>query len=155
MIVSVWLPYHSLFSEQAASTLSSHRLSPLLNATMVKYEVVVTTANLAQAATTNNIFIKLVGIDGESKRTWLKSIKGAAAFLTGTVSLHCIFTVTVSLLLSFAKCFFHHHGQKFEHDRFLLAYQSKITHIIFAFLIPAPHNSAVIIAVVNEFSFAL
>lgn len=86
--MSVWVPYHLLISDQAASNLSFPRLSPLLNATMVKYEVAVTTANLAQAATTNNIFIKLVGIDGESKRTWLKSIKGAAAFLVGAVSLH-------------------------------------------------------------------
>ncbi|XP_068606654.1 arachidonate 12-lipoxygenase, 12R-type-like [Brachionichthys hirsutus] len=53
---------------------------------MVKYEVTVTTANLAQAPTTNNIFIKLVGIDGESKRTWLKSIQGTAAFHLGAKS---------------------------------------------------------------------
>lgn len=53
---------------------------------MVKYEVIVTTANLAQAATTNTVFIKLVGTDGESKRTWLKSIKGAATFFVGAVS---------------------------------------------------------------------
>lgn len=55
---------------------------------MVKYELEVTTANFAQACTTNNVFVKLVGIDGESKRTWLKSIKGAAAFFMGMVSLH-------------------------------------------------------------------
>lgn len=55
---------------------------------MVKYELEVTTANFSQACTTNNVFVKLVGIDGESKRTWLKSIKGVAAFFMGMVSLH-------------------------------------------------------------------
>uniref|UniRef100_UPI0037E875C4 polyunsaturated fatty acid lipoxygenase ALOX15B-like n=1 Tax=Semicossyphus pulcher TaxID=241346 RepID=UPI0037E875C4 len=51
---------------------------------MVKYEVNVSTCNLAQATTTNNVFLKLVGTDGESKRTWLASIKGAATFFAGT-----------------------------------------------------------------------
>ncbi|TKS68301.1 Hydroperoxide isomerase ALOXE3 [Collichthys lucidus] len=51
---------------------------------MVKYEVFITTAKQAQAMTTNNVFIKLVGTDGESKRTWLKSFKGSAAFYPGT-----------------------------------------------------------------------
>lgn len=55
---------------------------------MVKYELEVTTANLGQACTTNNVFVKLVGIEGESKRTWLTSIKGAAAFFMGMVSVH-------------------------------------------------------------------
>ncbi|XP_070712351.1 arachidonate 12-lipoxygenase, 12R-type-like [Pempheris klunzingeri] len=53
---------------------------------MVKYEVIVTTANLAQATTTNNVFIKLVGMDGESNRTWLTSIKGTATFYLGAES---------------------------------------------------------------------
>ncbi|KAK5865586.1 hypothetical protein PBY51_019848 [Eleginops maclovinus] len=53
---------------------------------MVKYGVAVTTSSLLQATTTNNIFIKLVGTDGESKRTWLKSIKGTATFYLGAVS---------------------------------------------------------------------
>uniref|UniRef100_UPI003AACC22B polyunsaturated fatty acid lipoxygenase ALOX15B-like n=1 Tax=Centroberyx gerrardi TaxID=166262 RepID=UPI003AACC22B len=53
---------------------------------MVKYEVSVTTANLAQATTMNNVFIKLVGTDGESKRTWLTSLKGTAAFYLGAES---------------------------------------------------------------------
>uniref|UniRef100_A0A671WZW8 Arachidonate 15-lipoxygenase type B n=1 Tax=Sparus aurata TaxID=8175 RepID=A0A671WZW8_SPAAU len=59
---------------------------------MVKYKVYVTTANFAQATTTNNIFIKLVGEDGESSRTWLTSLKGAAAFYCGAeskFSLYC------------------------------------------------------------------
>uniref|UniRef100_A0A8D0D8M0 PLAT domain-containing protein n=1 Tax=Sander lucioperca TaxID=283035 RepID=A0A8D0D8M0_SANLU len=38
---------------------------------MVNYEVTVSTGNLAFAATFNNVFIKLVGTDGESKRTLL------------------------------------------------------------------------------------
>ncbi|XP_020504079.2 arachidonate 12-lipoxygenase, 12R-type-like [Labrus bergylta] len=53
---------------------------------MVKYEVIVSNSSLAQAATTNNVFIKLVGTDGESKRTWLTSIKGSATFLLGAES---------------------------------------------------------------------
>lgn len=55
---------------------------------MVKYELEVTTANFGQASTTNNVFVKLVGIEGESKRTWLTSMKGAAAFFMGMVSVH-------------------------------------------------------------------
>ncbi|XP_041641067.1 polyunsaturated fatty acid lipoxygenase ALOX15B-like [Cheilinus undulatus] len=53
---------------------------------MVKYEVIVATSNLAQATTTNNVFIKLVGTDGESKRTWLTGVKGAATFYLGAES---------------------------------------------------------------------
>ncbi|KAM7419361.1 hypothetical protein PAMA_016471 [Pampus argenteus] len=40
---------------------------------MVEYKVTVFTANLAGAATFNDVFIKLVGTDGESERTWLHS----------------------------------------------------------------------------------
>lgn len=61
---------------------------------MVKYEVTVSTGNLVGATTFNNIFIKLVGTDGESERKWLKSIKGAASFIMGTVS---SFTVSCPL----------------------------------------------------------
>ncbi|KAF7658080.1 hypothetical protein LDENG_00017900 [Lucifuga dentata] len=53
---------------------------------MVKYEVIVTTSNLAQATTMNNVFIKLVGTDGESNRTWLTSILGTATFILGAQS---------------------------------------------------------------------
>ncbi|XP_071766221.1 polyunsaturated fatty acid lipoxygenase ALOX15B-like isoform X2 [Centroberyx gerrardi] len=53
---------------------------------MVKYKVTVTTAVRAQATTFNNVFIKLVGTDGESSRTWLASLKGAATFYIGAVS---------------------------------------------------------------------
>ncbi|KAM4603991.1 polyunsaturated fatty acid lipoxygenase ALOX15B-like isoform 2-T2 [Polymixia lowei] len=65
---------------------------------MVKYEVTVTTANLAQSTTTNNVFIKLVGTDGESKRTWLTSLLGAAAFFRGVE-----FTFSVSCPTSIGK----------------------------------------------------
>lgn len=54
---------------------------------MAKYIVTVTTGNLAGATTLNNVFIKLVGTDGESKRKWLIGLKGASAFIKGTVSL--------------------------------------------------------------------
>ncbi|XP_020504091.2 arachidonate 12-lipoxygenase, 12R-type [Labrus bergylta] len=53
---------------------------------MVKYKVIVSNSNLAQAATTNNVFIKLVGTEGESKRTWLTSVKGSATFYLGAES---------------------------------------------------------------------
>ncbi|CAK6958541.1 polyunsaturated fatty acid lipoxygenase ALOX15B-like [Scomber scombrus] len=53
---------------------------------MGEYEVTVFTGNLAFANTFNNVFIKLVGTDGESNRTWLVNIKGAAAFGQGKVS---------------------------------------------------------------------
>lgn len=54
---------------------------------MVDYKVSVSTGNLAMATTFNNVFIKLVGTDGESKRAWLVSLKGALAFVKGAVSL--------------------------------------------------------------------
>ena len=54
---------------------------------MVRYEVTVFTANLTTATTFNNVFIKLVGTDGESDRTWLMGFKGAASFYKGAVSL--------------------------------------------------------------------
>ncbi|XP_067440928.1 hydroperoxide isomerase ALOXE3-like [Thunnus thynnus] len=53
---------------------------------MVRYEVTVFTADLIAATTFNNIFIKLVGTDGESDRTWLVGFKGAASFFKGAVS---------------------------------------------------------------------
>lgn len=82
---------------------------------MVKYELEVTTANLAQACTTNNVFVKLVGIEGESKRTWLKSIKGAAAFFMGMVSVH----VSTLNLGTDATRFFHANYQRktLQHDK--------------------------------------
>ncbi len=54
---------------------------------MVKYTVTVSTAKFAGAATLNNVFIKLVGTDGESDRTWLMGFKGAASFMIGAVSI--------------------------------------------------------------------
>ncbi|XP_040892492.1 polyunsaturated fatty acid lipoxygenase ALOX15B-like [Toxotes jaculatrix] len=53
---------------------------------MVNYQVRVSTAKLAGATTFNNVFIKLVGTDGESKRQWLLSLKGASSFVQGTES---------------------------------------------------------------------
>ncbi|KAM4603990.1 polyunsaturated fatty acid lipoxygenase ALOX15B-like isoform 1-T1 [Polymixia lowei] len=74
------------------------RISSAPHREMVKYEVTVTTANLAQSTTTNNVFIKLVGTDGESKRTWLTSLLGAAAFFRGVE-----FTFSVSCPTSIGK----------------------------------------------------
>uniref|UniRef100_A0A4W5R274 Arachidonate 15-lipoxygenase type B n=1 Tax=Hucho hucho TaxID=62062 RepID=A0A4W5R274_9TELE len=51
---------------------------------MAKYTVTVHTHNIVTATTMNNIFIKLVGEKGESKRTWLTSLKGV--FYQGTGS---------------------------------------------------------------------
>ncbi|KAL1023803.1 hypothetical protein UPYG_G00046420 [Umbra pygmaea] len=42
---------------------------------MVKYIVTVHTYNNTTATTTNNVYIKLVGESGESKRTWLSNLK--------------------------------------------------------------------------------
>ncbi|KAM6939896.1 arachidonate 12-lipoxygenase, 12R-type-like [Xenentodon cancila] len=53
---------------------------------MVKYEVTVFTDNRLGATTLNNVFIKLVGTEGESERKWLINLKGASAFTTGAVS---------------------------------------------------------------------
>lgn len=55
---------------------------------MVNYKVTVSTGNRAEATTLNNVFIKLVGTDGESKRKWLIGLKGASAFIRGAVSSH-------------------------------------------------------------------
>ncbi|XP_037620542.1 hydroperoxide isomerase ALOXE3-like [Sebastes umbrosus] len=65
---------------------------------MVNYEVTVSTANLAYAGTLNNVFIKLVGTDGESNRTWLMSLKGPLALYRGAVS-----SFTVSCPVSIGK----------------------------------------------------
>uniref|UniRef100_A0A8C7I392 Hydroperoxide isomerase ALOXE3-like n=1 Tax=Oncorhynchus kisutch TaxID=8019 RepID=A0A8C7I392_ONCKI len=51
---------------------------------MPKYKVTVHTHNIATGTTLNNVFIKLVGENGESKRTWLTSLKGG--FYQGTAS---------------------------------------------------------------------
>lgn len=54
---------------------------------MVKYEVTVFTTDVADAVTFNDVFIKLVGTDGESDRIWLDRYKGALSFVRGAVSL--------------------------------------------------------------------
>ncbi|KAM9856571.1 hydroperoxide isomerase ALOXE3-like [Aulostomus maculatus] len=57
---------------------------------MVVYEVTVSTGNRASATTLNNVFIKLVGTNGESDRTWLIGLKGKASFYKGAVSTFCV-----------------------------------------------------------------
>uniref|UniRef100_A0A665XD20 Uncharacterized protein n=1 Tax=Echeneis naucrates TaxID=173247 RepID=A0A665XD20_ECHNA len=54
---------------------------------MVEYKVTVSTTNIATATTFSNVFIKLVGTDGESDRTWLLSLKGVASFFRGALVL--------------------------------------------------------------------
>ncbi|XP_063740867.1 arachidonate 12-lipoxygenase, 12R-type-like isoform X2 [Eleginops maclovinus] len=53
---------------------------------MVSYKVTVSTAIPAYATTLNNVFIKLVGTDGESDRSWLCNLSGPLAFTAGKVS---------------------------------------------------------------------
>ncbi|KAE8300252.1 Arachidonate 15-lipoxygenase B [Larimichthys crocea] len=65
---------------------------------MVNYKVTVSTAKRVSATTFNNVFIKLVGTDGESDREWLISFKGATAFVIGAVS-----TFNVSCPVSIGK----------------------------------------------------
>ncbi|XP_013863199.1 hydroperoxide isomerase ALOXE3 [Austrofundulus limnaeus] len=52
----------------------------------VNYEVTMFTANRVSATTLNDIFIKLVGTDGESERKHLVSLRGASAFIRGAVA---------------------------------------------------------------------
>ncbi|XP_073323093.1 hydroperoxide isomerase ALOXE3-like [Pagrus major] len=49
---------------------------------MVDYDVTILTGNRAYSTTINNVFVKLVGTDGESNRTWAK---GPLSVLAGTV----------------------------------------------------------------------
>ncbi|XP_068606631.1 arachidonate 12-lipoxygenase, 12R-type-like [Brachionichthys hirsutus] len=58
---------------------------------MVNYKVTVFTGNLLNATTFNNVFIKLVGTEGESDRTWLLAFNWVASFVRGTA---CTFTVS-------------------------------------------------------------
>ncbi|XP_073321825.1 polyunsaturated fatty acid lipoxygenase ALOX15B-like [Pagrus major] len=53
---------------------------------MVNYKVTVSTSHATAATTFNNVFIKLVGEDGESDREWLIGFRGATAFVKGAVS---------------------------------------------------------------------
>ncbi|XP_036955734.1 polyunsaturated fatty acid lipoxygenase ALOX15B-like isoform X2 [Acanthopagrus latus] len=61
---------------------------------MVDYEVTVFTGSLDHATTYNDVYIKLVGTDGESHRTRLIDYKGPLAFIKGAVS---SFTVSCSV----------------------------------------------------------
>ncbi|XP_044045068.1 polyunsaturated fatty acid lipoxygenase ALOX15B-like isoform X2 [Siniperca chuatsi] len=65
---------------------------------MANYKVTVSTGNLIGATTFNNVFIKLVGTDGESEHKKLRSFKGASSFTRGTVS-----SFTVSCPVSIGK----------------------------------------------------
>ncbi|KAL3066525.1 hypothetical protein OYC64_016474 [Pagothenia borchgrevinki] len=53
---------------------------------MVNYKVTVSTSGPLNGTTMNNIFIKLVGTDGESDRTWLCNFTGPLAFIAGQAS---------------------------------------------------------------------
>ncbi|XP_036955707.1 polyunsaturated fatty acid lipoxygenase ALOX15B-like isoform X2 [Acanthopagrus latus] len=53
---------------------------------MVNYEVTVFTGSLDHATTYNDVYIKLMGTDGESCRTQLRDYKGSSAFARGAVS---------------------------------------------------------------------
>uniref|UniRef100_A0A671TZE0 Hydroperoxide isomerase ALOXE3-like n=1 Tax=Sparus aurata TaxID=8175 RepID=A0A671TZE0_SPAAU len=61
---------------------------------MVDYEVTIFTGSLDQATSYNEVYIKLVGTDGESHRTRLIDYKGSSAFIRGAVS---DFTVSCSV----------------------------------------------------------
>uniref|UniRef100_A0A671X1F7 Lipoxygenase domain-containing protein n=1 Tax=Sparus aurata TaxID=8175 RepID=A0A671X1F7_SPAAU len=61
---------------------------------MVDYKVTVFTGSLDHATTYNDVYIKLVGTDGESHRTRLIDYKGPLAFIRGAVS---NFTVSCSV----------------------------------------------------------
>lgn len=56
---------------------------------MATYQVTVFTTDFVYAATFNNVYIKLVGADHESDRSWLLNFKGALNFVKGAVSLEC------------------------------------------------------------------
>ncbi|XP_078022375.1 polyunsaturated fatty acid lipoxygenase ALOX15B-like [Epinephelus lanceolatus] len=65
---------------------------------MADYQVTVSTSYLDDAGTCDHVFIKLVGKDGESKRTRLMDSKGESSFTRGAVS-----TFTVSCPVSIGK----------------------------------------------------
>ncbi|XP_036955662.1 polyunsaturated fatty acid lipoxygenase ALOX15B-like isoform X2 [Acanthopagrus latus] len=73
---------------------STARILLLSRVKMVDYEVTVFTGSLDQAATYSDVYIKLVGTDGESHRTQLIDHKGSLAFIKGAVS---SFTVPCSV----------------------------------------------------------
>lgn len=52
---------------------------------MIDYEVTVFTADTVLATTFNNVFIKLVGTDGDSERQWLVNLKDLKDILRATV----------------------------------------------------------------------
>ncbi|XP_053274271.1 polyunsaturated fatty acid lipoxygenase ALOX15B [Pleuronectes platessa] len=73
-------------SNQQTSSISSAKILQLSRVKMENYEVTVYTTNCAFAATFNNVYIKLVGTEGESNRSWLFSIIGSLALFKGDVA---------------------------------------------------------------------
>ncbi|XP_061573356.1 hydroperoxide isomerase ALOXE3-like [Cololabis saira] len=61
---------------------------------MSTYKVTVFTTNGVAATTFNNVFVKLVGTEGESERTWLWNLKGPLAFTQGAVSCFSVWCST-------------------------------------------------------------
>ncbi|XP_077950774.1 polyunsaturated fatty acid lipoxygenase ALOX15B [Gasterosteus aculeatus] len=69
---------------------------------MVKYEVTVFTTDVADAVTFNDVFIKLVGTDGESDRIWLDRYKGALSF-DSTFTVSCPVSIGSLVLIELDK----------------------------------------------------
>ena len=61
---------------------------------MAQYKVTVFTGGIAQAGTMNQLYIKLVGAEGESDHRWLANLKGG--FYQGAVSQHSLFKQCVN-----------------------------------------------------------
>uniref|UniRef100_A0A674P1B9 Arachidonate epidermal lipoxygenase 3 n=1 Tax=Takifugu rubripes TaxID=31033 RepID=A0A674P1B9_TAKRU len=67
---------------------------------MLSYDVTVSTADIVAATTFNNVFIKLVGEDGESERKWLINFKGAAV---SKFTVHCSESIGKLVLIELDK----------------------------------------------------
>ncbi|XP_068583384.1 LOW QUALITY PROTEIN: polyunsaturated fatty acid lipoxygenase ALOX15B-like [Cebidichthys violaceus] len=65
---------------------------------LVNYIVTMATGDLTFAGTFHNVYIKLVGTDGESDHIWLESLNGPLSFIRGAVS-----SFTVSCPVSIGK----------------------------------------------------
>ncbi|XP_041641399.1 polyunsaturated fatty acid lipoxygenase ALOX15B-like [Cheilinus undulatus] len=73
---------------------------------MANYEVTTYTGTLLYSNTFNNVYIKLVGTDGESHHTWLIDITGPLSFTTGaesTFSVSCSESVGKLLMIELNK----------------------------------------------------
>lgn len=71
---------------------------------MVYYEVTVFTGSYDDATTFNDVFIKLVGIDGKSERTMLKNEEHISPFTQGKVSLKISMYVRLILSVIYSRC---------------------------------------------------